>query len=92
MKSRNRVMYVIIALIAIGLLSQIIKNPYAYMIPLAVFGIVFYFYKFPPNRRRGGSTSTARKADYNKKKARFKVIQGSKTDHKTDEDDPPPYH
>lgn len=44
----NSWMYIIVALIVIGLFSGFARNPGGVILPLAVFGIIFYLYKFPP--------------------------------------------
>jgi hypothetical protein len=86
MRSRNKTIYVILGLIAIGIMSQITANPSAYIIPIAVISMVFILYKFPPKRGRTGSGNTKRNA----KKAKFRVIQGNKPD--DDNDEKPKYH
>lgn len=85
MKTRNNMIYIIIALIIIGIVSQVTSNPSAYIIPIAVIGIVFLLYKFPPGRRKTSNGNSKRNA----KKAKFKVIQGNKQDN---EEEKPPYH
>lgn len=45
---RNSWMYIIIALVVIGLFSGFARNPGGVILPLVVFGIIFYLYKFPP--------------------------------------------
>lgn len=87
MRSRNRTIYIIIGLIIIGILSQITANPSAYIVPIAVIGIVFLLYKFPPGRR-GASGNTKR----NSQKAKFKVIQGNKPREDKEKDEKPPFH
>lgn len=90
------VLYVIIGLIAIGLLSRIARNPSAAIIPILVFGGVFLLYKYPPHRwrtmfeqaRYGGNDRNPRHKGRTKK-AKFRVIPGTKRD---DEDDLPKYH
>lgn len=44
----NGWMYLVVALIVIGLFSGLAKNPVGLLLPLAVFGTIFYLYKFPP--------------------------------------------
>jgi hypothetical protein len=80
--------YIIFGLIAIGLLANI-QNLW---IPLLIFGIVFYLYKFPPKQfQRGQKYNTRRPTGRPKskpKKSMFRVIKGNKKDN----DDPPKYH
>jgi hypothetical protein len=80
--------YVIFGLIAIGLLV----NLQTMWVPLIIFGVVFYLYKFPPKqfqRGRGSNTyRTSQRPKPNKRKFMFRVIKGNKKD----EDDPPKYH
>jgi len=95
MKRQPILFYVIIGLLAIGVISMIVRNPGAAVIPVLVFGVVFLLYKFPPDRWRGllrgagdrFSGNSARRSP-NVKKAKFRVIPGSKPDR----DDPPKYH
>jgi len=97
MNRQQILFYVIIGLIAIGIISLIVRNPGAAVIPVAVFGIVFLLYKFPPDRWRGwlhnfrarmSGTGSGRGGKRNVKKAKFRVISGNKPDR----DDPPRYH
>lgn len=82
--------YIILALIAIGILSRFVSDPAGMIIPVAVFGIVFFLYKFPPGRWRRQQKPTPRyaKAKEKRKQVPFKVINGSKPD----DDDMPKYH
>jgi len=89
--------YVLMALIGIGLIYSLWKNPIWFLLPLLVFGIIFLLYKFPPNRyqmkqsERAKYKSALRKQkERHKKMAAFKVIQGSRSDQ--DSEEPPPYH
>lgn len=79
-RRRQYVQYTVFALIAIGFLSSLAANPGGWIIPLAVFGVVFYLWKFPPNREKTKGKT---------KKARFRVIEGNKSD---DSQEPPRYH
>lgn len=45
---RNSWMYLMVALIAVGVFAGFARNPGGVLLPLAIFGIVFYLYKFPP--------------------------------------------
>lgn len=98
MARRSRIMmYVVFGLIIIGFLATFVSNPSGMIIPVAVFGIIFFLYKFPPQAFRGrGSGSSSRRGPIEmnkvktKKKANpFRVINGNKRD---DEEDPPHYH
>lgn len=73
--------YVIIILIAIGVLSRLGTNPSAYVIPIIVLGTIFLLYKFPPKQWKYRVK--------NKRKNRFRVIQGKKN---KGGDEPPPFH
>lgn len=87
-RKRNGLLYIVLILIAIGILSRIGSNPMAYIIPLTVFGIVFILYKLPPSQLRRAYMKMKQKEDKKTKKAKFRVIQGNKTD----DDEKPPYH
>lgn len=80
--------YIIFGLIAVGILVNI----QSMWLPLLIFGIVFYLYKFPPNNfQRGQRNSihrTSGRAKPNKRKSMFRVIKGNKKD----DDDTPKYH
>ncbi|MDB5056229.1 MAG: hypothetical protein JWM44_4279 [Bacilli bacterium] len=86
--------YIILALIAIGLLAKIISSPSSYIIPIVVFGIIFALYKFPPKRYdRGGANQSSYsyqgKPREKKKPTPFRVIQGNKN---PSDDDTPKFH
>lgn len=44
----NGWMYLAVALIVIGMFSGLARNPIGLLLPLAVFGTIFYLFKFPP--------------------------------------------
>lgn len=90
MRNRNStVAYVIFGLIAIGILASILSNPGTFMIPILVFGVIFFLYKFPPNRwRQPKRPSSSRFQKGKRRNATFRVIQGSKDG----SDEPPKYH
>ncbi|CAG7612666.1 hypothetical protein PAESOLCIP111_01559 [Paenibacillus solanacearum] len=89
MRNRDRtIAYIIFGLIAIGLLSSIFSNPGAYIIPILVFGIIFWLYKYPPNRWRYNRMAAPRSGKGKRRNATFRVIPGSKND----PDDTPKYH
>lgn len=48
LRRANGWMYVIVALIAIGVFAQLAANPISVIVPLVIFGIIFYLFKFPP--------------------------------------------
>lgn len=83
--------YVIFALFAIGIIVWFLANPVRNIIPVAVFGIVYLLYKFPPGRlskpQAKGSFPGAR-TKAKRKPAPFRVIQGSKAN----DDETPKYH
>ncbi len=85
--------YIVFGLIALGILVNI-KSLW---LPLLVFGIIFYLYKFPPKQfQRGSRNHTYRtpgrpSANPNKKKSMFRVIKGNKKDD-DDDDNTPKYH
>ncbi len=89
--------YVIVGLIAIGMLSMILQDPAGAIIPVVVLGGVFLLYKYPPQRwkelrfRAGahrGSGSAGPRKGRAAKRAKFTVIPGNKRD----DDDKPKYH
>jgi hypothetical protein len=83
--------YVILGLIAIGLLYRLLTNPSGMIIPVIVFGGVFLLYKFPPSRwQRSKPTPSSRyaKSREKRKPAPFRVIQGTKPD----DDETPKFH
>jgi hypothetical protein len=95
---RNVFAYVIFGLIAIGILSSLIRSFSAWIIPVLVFGIVFLLYRFPPPAWRRLADRLRARSDFSAwggksaggkrtKRAKFKVIRGSKPD-----DDIPKYH
>ncbi|MDP5275685.1 hypothetical protein [Chengkuizengella axinellae] len=103
MNSRQRIVfYVILGLIVIGFLGSAFTNPKSFIIPLLVFGLVFYLYKFPPRRYRNNhnykNVAKIQKKQQRKKrrKHKFKVIDGNKSkndkDDKDDEEESYPFH
>jgi hypothetical protein len=81
---------VIIVLCAVGLVRQLLINPLVLLIPAAVFGIVFFLYKFPPERWLGRFSrksdaykyraALAKQKRRKKQRAAFRVIPGKKGD------------
>ncbi|NDI34158.1 hypothetical protein [Chengkuizengella sediminis] len=99
MNSRQRIIfYVILGLIVIGIVSSAFTNPGSFIIPLLVFGLVFYLYKFPPKRYRNRKYENVVKLQKEqkrkkRKKHKFKVIDGNKNKNdKDDEEETYPYH
>ncbi len=95
MRSLNKpFLYVIGILFALGLIGEFRSNPIDLIIPLVIFGVVFYLYKFPPGRHTGRHPQQRRTARFekskrNSRKAVFRVIKGNKKD---EENEPPRYH
>lgn len=95
--------YIVLTLIAIGILYNLVKSPGSFLLPVIIFGAIFLLYKFPPARLRRLFTSsssysrpkpkqrTGRSGPAQKKRARFRVIEGNKNN-SGDEDEPPRYH
>ncbi|MCC2686100.1 MAG: hypothetical protein K0R75_2999 [Paenibacillaceae bacterium] len=90
------VSYIIFGLIAVGILAKLWAHPGTLLVPLIVFGVIFLLYKYPPSTWRGNQmykafTATKRPTanDRRTRKAKFKVIKGSKPD---DPQEPPKYH
>lgn len=87
--------YIIFGLLAIGILSGVVRNPAPFIIPILVFGTIFLLYKFPPDswkRRRAPKNprrGPVRPTEKERRKANFRVIYGNKSD---SEDEPPRYH
>ncbi|MEI7024686.1 hypothetical protein [Paenibacillus sp. y28] len=85
-------MYIVGVFMVIGLLTSVIKNPSGLALPVIIFAVVFYLWKFPPKRFRGGGftsgPSPRMKQQPKSKTAKFRVIPGSKTD----DEEPPKYH
>jgi hypothetical protein len=48
MRNKKTWFIILMTLAGIGLVSQLVKNPSAYMIPLSILGIILFFYKYPP--------------------------------------------
>lgn len=84
------IVIVIGILIAIGLIVSISHL----LLPILVFGAIFFLYKFPPNswkyKRRESRSKNNRPKSTKKKNTRFRVIQGNKID--DNDDDKPKYH
>jgi hypothetical protein len=87
---------ILIVLISIGIITRLLSRPEAFLIPVAVIGLIFLLYKFPPHRWKSLNLSQGPKSPRNndkqkaERKRKFKVIQGNKRDN--DDETPPPYH
>ncbi|WP_020616808.1 hypothetical protein [Paenibacillus daejeonensis] len=103
MRRFNTVTIILGVLLVIGIIYTFMNNPSVLVIGIAVFGIIYLLYKFPPDRwfgrKAGGSkhpkikpsARTAQKMQARSKTPRknipFRVIEGGK-----DDDDLPKYH
>jgi len=80
--------WIIIILLAIGLIRQFVFSPSSILIPLLVFGVIFYFLKHPEKLQRNNRYGrTRRNHQGNGRKRRnqsFTVIKGKFED--SDED------
>ncbi|MBP1155061.1 MULTISPECIES: hypothetical protein [unclassified Paenibacillus] len=93
MRNRNStIAYVIFGLIAIGILFTVLSRPGTLIIPLLVFGIIFWLYKYPPSSWRSKTRSFTpprfNGSKAKRKNATFRVINGRKDG----SDEPPKYH
>lgn len=93
--SQRYIMYIILALAAIGLLVSARQL----LIPIGVFGVIYLLWKYPPDRWMGrarssksgpASRSEKRRKGATTKTGKFRVIDGSKK--KEEQDDTPKYH
>lgn len=74
----NGWMYAIVFFIALGLLSQLATNPSGLILPLLIFGVIFYLYKFPPNwllRSVGHPHAPSGTQRAQRKKARAAILE-----------------
>ncbi|MFD1955874.1 hypothetical protein ACFSL6_17295 [Paenibacillus thailandensis] len=92
----NAASLIILALLVIGVVNVAILSPWSFVMPVAVVGIIFLLYKFPPGRARNHTrtakpkqpASSARQSSRPRSKTvPFRVIEGGK-----DDDDLPRYH
>ncbi len=90
MGNRNVFLIVLAVLIGVGFLSQFSNNPGGLIIPLLVFGFIYYFMRFPAGSRNFWPWSR-KGPTYRKKPWKWKVLKGNKKDdqHKHG---PPPFH
>ncbi|WP_132766877.1 hypothetical protein [Tepidibacillus fermentans] len=90
MRKHGILYWVLLILFIIGIAQSFFINPSGILIPLIVFGTIYYFYKHPEkvfwilNRNRNHSRHT--KYALKRKRRRFTVIKGNK------DDDPTRYH
>lgn len=79
----------IIALVIIGLIDQLMKNPFLILLPLVIVGLIYYLYKNPPSWLIKLGTSDFARAQQQRKantgyrfsksrKHTFRVIDGKK--------------
>lgn len=80
--------YIILGLALIGVASKALTL----IIPIAVFGIIFLLYKFPPStwgkNKQNYRPSSGRTKEKKTRNASFRVIDGNKGS----SDEPPKYH
>lgn len=103
MKLRNWFFYTIIALLlVIGIVGDLMFKPWMIIIPVVIFGVIFYLWKRPPafltgkkksnNSHYRATSHVTRQAKPKKDRPRsktvpFKVIEGGR-----DDNDTPRYH
>lgn len=98
MKRKNRMSnagYIVLALAAVGVFYQLLRNPSTMIIPVVVLGLIFLFYKFPPSALRSRpkvkpqvkQAKAQQKPKPRSKTVPFRVIEGGK-----DDDSMPKYH
>lgn len=92
MKRRiHPLLILILVLMAIGIFSTMMSNPFNLIIAIVIFGGIFVLYKYPPARwrkskqRKPSPSSSGKKTKEKRKNIPFRVIQGNKRD----DDDPP---
>ncbi|WP_028548798.1 hypothetical protein [Paenibacillus sp. UNC451MF] len=79
--------YVVLGLALIGIASKALQL----IIPIIVFGAIFFLYKYPPSRWRKPAFSTKSSGRTKEKRTRnasFRVIDGNKGS----PEEPPKYH
>lgn len=98
MKTGNWFTYIVLALVAIGVIFTIKDSPMTIIIPVVLFGLIVYL-KRPPaflskgqrtqrnNYRTAVKTSKAKRERPRSKTVPFKVIEGGR-----DDNDTPRYH
>lgn len=90
MRRSNILLWIILGFLFIGLLRVLILRPSTILIPLLVFGVIYYFLKHPEKLRKRGARQHhhySKPRNTNRKEHPFKVIKGNK-----DDSDEPHYH
>lgn len=93
MNGKNVLTWLILFFLGIGIIQTLIFKPSAILIPLLVFGTIYYFLKNPDKLRRLTNKFNGRNNSYYRSKNKssyhkFEVIDGKKKD----DDDRPKYH
>lgn len=74
--------YLILALVALGLIHTLVESPLSVLLPLFIIGVIFLLYKFPPRWLLKMTSFQPRKEQGTLKKKRkhrpFRVIDGNK--------------
>ncbi|MBA4494958.1 hypothetical protein ACFO25_01780 [Paenactinomyces guangxiensis] len=80
--------YLILALVAVGFFTELIRSPFSIIVPLLIIGTIYYLYKFPPRwllQITSSSRPVVRRTNHlskgkpeTKKRRRFRVINGNK--------------
>lgn len=93
-----------LALLIIGIVYSVIRNPFVFIIPIVVLGGIFLLYKYPPSFLRGMGTQQGssyakaaqrRSTTTNKKKTnkpRSKTVPFRVIEGGKEDDDTPKYH
>lgn len=77
----NNWVYIVIILIAIGLFGRLASNPLGILLPLILFAIIFFLFKYPPKwliRLAHQSPKTATHNQTTPKKRRTTTIKNNK--------------
>jgi len=89
MKQKGVLYWILLILFIIGVVESIFANPTGMLIPLLVFGAIYYFYKHPEKLYRLFNSNVSYRSHNQTKKKRknpFIIIKGKK------DDDQPKYH
>lgn len=104
MKFRNLFGYFVLALLAIGLIVTIIHEPFMIIIPVAVFGAIYYFVKRPAafmhknnqktaaSKYRKAASITNKQSKAKKASPRSKTVPFKVIEGGRDDNDTPRYH
>lgn len=98
MKSSNIVGYIVLLLVALGIIVTLIKTPMLIIIPVILFALIVYWIKRPPAfLSKGQHTHSSYRPETKQNKTKkerprsktvpFKVIEGGR-----DDNDTPRYH